>query len=203
MTPLHTQRSDPVPPRQAVASGPLQAAQMWSQNALWSNRWQVEVGSALLTLQTEHDEGLLDDREISFTTSLRAQLYLFSGQGWGWGGWFVGCRQVGCVGRAGAVQSRWAVCWEKRWGRRTEWRGPSFIRSLSLSPLLMAPWRRWVGIKRQWRSRACCASVRRRRWENAAGNRAAPGPKRRENKDFWIHSMLTYSILSRLSLSIP
>lgn len=36
------------------------------------------------------------------------------------------------------------------------------------------------GFRRQWRSRACCASVRQRRWEDAADSRAAPGPEGRE-----------------------
>lgn len=47
----------------------------------------------------EHDMGRLDDREISFNTSLCARLYLFSGRVWvgGWvvGGWFMGRVQRG------------------------------------------------------------------------------------------------------------
>lgn len=49
-----------------------------------------------------------------------------------------------------------------------------------VSHFLLSWWRPeggGAGIKRQWKSRACCASVRRRRWESAAGSRAAPGPK--------------------------
>lgn len=54
--------------------------------------------------------------------------------------------------------------------------------SLSLFRLQVKPCGRWPGIKHRWRSRVCFASAQHRRWEDAAGSRAAPGPKRGENK---------------------
>lgn len=73
------------------------------------------------------------------------------------------------------VYGRGLYSWDKLpAGRRGEWR-------LSHSCLQVLPWDTRVGIKRQWKSRVCCAWVRRRRWEDAAGSRAVLGPKVREN----------------------
>lgn len=41
--------------------------------------------------------------------------------------------------------------------------------------------------RRQWRSRVCCAWVRRRRSEDAAGSRATPGPGERERE--WLQTL--------------
>lgn len=88
-------------------------------------------------LQTEHDVGRLDDREISFTTSLCARLYLFSGRVGVVGSWGVDRWDVQ---RGGGLYSRD----ELPAGRRGEAGGPNgrdqvFVQSLSLSPLLVAP----------------------------------------------------------------
>lgn len=85
-----------MPPRQAVASGPPKAFQMWSQNALRSCWWQAGVGSAPLTLQTEHDVRLLDDRENLLYHLPTCSAHLVSGRGGEVVGlWGVDGRDVG------------------------------------------------------------------------------------------------------------
>lgn len=48
------------------------------------------------------------------------------------------------------------------------------VESFSLDP---------QGIKRQWKSRVCSVSAQRRRWEDAAGSTATPGPEMGSEKE--------------------
>lgn len=52
---------------------------------------------------------------------------------------------------------------------------PWCVRSL---PVMWRPWGKCGKIKRPWKSRVCCAWVPKRRWEDAAGSRATPGPEK-------------------------
>lgn len=92
----------------------------------------------------------------------------------------------------------WAACWEQSW-RQEYW----VVESLSLSVSLVSRGEPFVwggGFKRQWRSKACCASARRRRWEDAAGSRAAPGPVRRQTEgDFLTFFTISHHTANNLT----
>lgn len=105
----------------------------------------------------------------------------------GLNGWLIWRTFVGWVG---AVQVRWAIRRKERWGSGGGAVGggtPNLVRSRSHSPLQI----QWEGLKHQWKCRACSSSVRQRRWENAAGNRAAPGPEVRHNTELWSFPLVT------------
>lgn len=96
-------------------------------------------------------------------------------------------------GLGGCTVETSCLLWAREsWGRITDCWGPMFVWSLSLSlfRLQVKPCGRWPGIKHRWRSRVCFASAQHRRWEDAAGSRAAPGPKRGENKAVWVQLLL-------------
>ena len=148
----------------------------------WTPQLPLHVPEALLSsyLETRCETGLLDDQKMSFVSSLRVRLHLVTRP--------RGRVQMGRVFRGGSCTDETSCLVGKRWGRSTEGRGLYGVSLLS-SPDEPSG---WLGIKRQWRSTACCAWVQRRRWEGAAGSRAEPGPKRRENEAQWqqIHVIL-------------
>lgn len=165
MTPPHTPGHDPVPPHQAVDSGPQTPPPRFplrSQNASLSRRREA----ALLSSHKKQDM----TRDY-WTTASQPPYMLDSISSWdGVGGGF---RQEGYEG--GGLYSQDELPAGGRGEAGLLSGRDRYLYGVSRSSPDEAL-REVAGIKRQWRSRACCASVQQRRWEDAAGSRAAPAP---------------------------
>lgn len=102
----------------------------------------------------------------------------------------TGVGEPGGFLREGSVQWRRAACGGAQvrpWGM--ERRGPQFVWSHSVSsrsePSVAQVWGVVMvvgGVRRQWKSTACCVWVQHRRWGGAAGSRATPEPEGGENE---------------------